>query len=223
MILLALETATEVCSAALLIDGEIHDRLQVAPREHSQLILPMVDELLAEAGITIGQVNAVAFGRGPGAFTGLRIAVGVTQGIAFAADIPVIPVSTLAALAQGCEADRVLAAIDARMDEVYWGVFQRNQQGLMVVEGDERVVSPGDVPPISGNEWYGAGTGWDSYLQVLKSRFGQQLSGWNGQQLPGAREVAQLAVAKYKAGEVLSAESALPVYLRDQVAWKKSL
>ena len=116
MILLALETATEACSAALAIDGDICERFEVAPRGHSQLILPMVDELMAEADIAIEQVDAIAFGRGPGAFTGLRIAVGVTQGIAFGADLPVVPVSSLAGLAQGCVSDSVLAAIDARMD-----------------------------------------------------------------------------------------------------------
>jgi len=115
MILLALETATEACSAALAVDGDIRERFEVAPRGHSLLILPMIDELMAEAEISIEQVDAIAFGRGPGAFTGLRIAVGVTQGIAFGADLPVVPVSTLAALAQGSESNSVLAAIDARI------------------------------------------------------------------------------------------------------------
>ena len=143
MILLALETATEACSAALAVDGDIRERFEVAPRGHSELILPMVDELMAEADISIEQVDAIAFGRGPGAFTGLRIAVGVTQGIAFGADLPVVPVSTLAALAQGSESNSVLAAIDARMDEVYWGAYQRSSAGLMTLCGEEAVIPPG--------------------------------------------------------------------------------
>lgn len=222
MNILALETATEACSAALLMGDEVLERYQVSPRGHSQLILPMVDELLAEAGITMGQVEAIAFGRGPGAFTGLRIAVGVTQGIAFAADLPVIPVSTLAALAQGCEQDRVLAAIDARMDEVYWGMYQRNPDGFMAVEGKEQVLPPDRVPVPEGDHWYGAGSGWESYRDVLAKQCGSQLSGTDGLRLPRARDVARLGEAYFRAGEAVSAEQAVPVYLRDQVAWKKT-
>ena len=222
MNLLALETATEACSAALLMGDEVLERFQVSPRGHSQLILPMVDELLAEAGITIQQVDGIAFGRGPGAFTGLRIAVGVTQGIAFAADLPVIPVSTLAALAQGCEANRVLAAIDARMDEVYWGVYQRNSGGWMTIEGVEEVLPPGEVPLPEGIDWFGAGSGWQSYGAVLETRCHQQLSGFDGQRLPRAGEVAQLGAVSFQAGDIVGAEQAMPVYLRDQVAWHKS-
>lgn len=222
MKLLALETATEACSAALLVGEEVLERFQVSPRGHSQLILPMVDELLAEAGITVHQLDGIAFGRGPGAFTGLRIAVGVTQGIAFAADLPVIPVSTLAALAQGCEADRVLTAIDARMDEVYWGVYQRNSGGVMTIQGKEQVLSPGEVPVPDGEGWFGAGSGWDSYRDILKQHCGQQLAGLDGQRLPRAGDVARLGAVYFRAGEVVRAEQAMPVYLRDQVAWQKS-
>lgn len=222
MILLALETATEACSAALAVDGDIRERFEVAPRGHSELILPMVDELMAEADISIEQVDAVAFGRGPGAFTGLRIAVGVTQGIAFGADLPVVPVSTLAALAQGCESNRVLAAIDARMDEVYWGAYERNSAGLMVLYGEEAVLPPGQVPLPEGEGWFGVGTGWGSYSSILAEHCGDKLEGWNGENLPHAADVARLGIAGYNAGEVVKAELAIPVYLRDQVAWKKS-
>ena len=222
MNLLALETATEACSAALAIDGEIREVFKVAPREHSELILPMVDELMAEAGITIEQVDAIAFGRGPGAFTGLRIAVGVTQGIAFGAGLPVVPVSTLAALAQGSESDRVLAAIDARMDEVYWGAYQRNSTGQMDLCGQESVIAPGQVPLPENDGWFGVGTGWGSYCALLTERCGGQLEGWSGENLPHAADVARLGIAGFDAGEALSAEQAIPVYLRDQVAWKKT-
>jgi tRNA threonylcarbamoyladenosine biosynthesis protein TsaB len=222
VILLALETATEACSAALAIDGDIRERFEVAPRGHSERILPMVDELMAEAGISIEQVDAIAFGRGPGAFTGLRIAVGVTQGIAFGAGLPVVPVSTLAALAQGCESDKALAAIDARMDEVYWGAYQRNSAGQMELCGEECVLPAGEVPLPEGDGWVGLGTGWGSYNAILTKRCGDQLAGWNGESLPHAADVARLGIAGFNAGEAASAEQAIPVYLRDQVAWKKS-
>lgn len=222
MILLALETATEACSAALAVDGDIRERFEVAPRGHSELILPMVDELMAEADISIERVDAVAFGRGPGAFTGLRIAVGVTQGIAFGADLPVVPVSTLAALAQGCESNRVLAAIDARMDEVYWGAYERNSAGLMVKYGKEAVLPPGQVPLPEGEDWFGVGTGWGSYSSILAEHCGDKLEGWNGESLPHAADVARLGIAGFNAGEAIRAELAIPVYLRDKVAWKKS-
>ena len=222
MILLALETATEACSAALAIDGDIRERFEVAPRGHSQLILPMVDELMAEAELSIEQVDAIAFGRGPGAFTGLRIAVGVTQGIAFGASLPVVPVSTLAALAQGCESNRVLAAIDARMGEVYWGAYQRNSKGQMVLCGEESVIAPGQIPLPEKDGWFGVGTGWGSYSALLTERCGSQLDGWNGENLPHAADVARLGIAGFDAGDATSAELAMPVYLRNQVAWKKS-
>lgn len=222
MKILALETATEACSAALAIDDDIRERFEVSPRGHSQLILPMIEELLAEAQLVIGQVDAIAFGRGPGAFTGLRIAVGVTQGIAFAADLPVVPVSTLAALAQGCQSNQVLAAIDARMDEVYWGAFQRDDSGLMVACGEEAVLPPSKVTPPEGIGWYGVGSGWDSYHSELAACCEGHIIEWEREKLPHASDVAKLGLVSHRAGESLSADQALPVYLRDEVAWKKS-
>lgn len=235
MKLLAIETATEGCSAALSIDGELRERFQIAPRAHTELILPMIDELMAEVGINITQVDAMAFGRGPGAFTGVRIAVGVTQGIAFAADLPVVPVSTLAALAQGIGtqgigtqgafSDRVLVALDARMDEVYWGAYQRNDAGLMELLGEECVSPPADVPLVEGENWRGAGAGWTAYESVLSERCASHLvtgaGAWDGTALPHARDVALLGLAGFNAGQAVSAEQALPVYLRDKVTWKK--
>lgn len=221
MKLLAIETATDACSAALSIDGDIRERFEIAPRAHTELILPMIDELMAEAGLNISQVDAIAFGRGPGAFTGVRIAVGVTQGIAFAADLPVVPVSTLAALAQGVAADKVLAALDARMDEVYWGAYQRNAAGLMELVGDECVSVPGDVPLPTGENWQGAGAGWSAYETLLSAHCEQQLDSWDGLCFPHARDVVLLGAAQFAAGTAVAAEQALPVYLRDKVTWKK--
>jgi tRNA threonylcarbamoyladenosine biosynthesis protein TsaB len=220
--LLAIETATDACSAALIIDGECQQRYALAPRAHTELILPMVDELMAEAGLSANQLDVMAFGRGPGAFTGVRIAVGVAQGIAFAADLPVVPVSTLAALAQGLATEnKILAALDARMDEVYWGAYQRNEAGLMVLVGDECVSAPAAVPLPTGQHWHGAGAGWASYETQLVERCKPLAVTWQADCFPHAADVAQLAVAAYDAGQAVSAEQALPVYLRDTVTWKK--
>jgi tRNA threonylcarbamoyladenosine biosynthesis protein TsaB len=224
--LLAIDTSTEACSAALLIADEIHERRRLAPREHTQLILPMIDELMSEAGLKPGDLDAVAFGRGPGAFTGLRIAAAVIQGIAFAADLPVVPVSSLAALAQGVCRERgqgrVLAAIDARIQEVYWGAYQRDEQGLVQLHGEEVVCPPLQVQIPAGEGWYGAGSGWETYQLPLRQRLGEALSAWDGQLYPAARDVAVLAAAGYGRGEAVDAEQALPVYLRDEVAVKKN-
>jgi tRNA threonylcarbamoyladenosine biosynthesis protein TsaB len=223
MKLLAIETATDACSAALWVDGVLTTRHEVAPREHTRLILPMMDALLAEAGLRLSDLDALAFGRGPGAFTGVRIAAAVIQGSAFAADLPVVPVSTLAALAQqGIDAGspRVLAALDARMDEVYWGAFQADDQGLAVPVGAEQVIAPDAVPIPEGEGWRGVGSGWAAYEDALRARLGECVSDIDPEALPAAAEVARLAVRDFNAGLAVPAEQALPVYLRDKVAEK---
>jgi len=223
--LLAIDTSTEACSAALSIDGEITARYRLAPREHAGLILPMVDELMSEAGLTVGALGALAFGRGPGAFTGLRIAAGVIQGIAFAADLPVVPVSSLAALAQGVYREQgvpaILAAIDARIQQVYWAAYRCDAQGLMQLVGEESVCSPEQVPIPPGDDWYGAGSGWETYLPALRRRLQDTLRGWDAPRYPAAHDVALLGVAGFRRGAAVSAELALPVYLRDDVAVKR--
>jgi tRNA threonylcarbamoyladenosine biosynthesis protein TsaB len=223
MKLLAIETATDACSAALWVDGVLTTRHEVAPREHTRLILPMMDALLVEAGLRLSDLDALAFGRGPGAFTGVRIAAAVIQGSAFAADLPVVPVSTLAALAQqGIDAGsrRVLAALDARMDEVYWGAFQADDQGLAVPVGAEQVIAPDAVPIPEGEGWRGVGSGWAAYEDALRARLGECVSDIDPEALPAAAEVARLAVRDFNAGLAVPAEQALPVYLRDKVAEK---
>ena len=225
MKLLALDTATEACSAALLIDGEVRERFEIAPRDHARLLLPMAQSLLDEAGLKVGGLDAIAFGRGPGSFTGVRIAASITQGVAFAASLPVIPVSSLAALAQGllphAEAgERLLAAIDARMDEVYWGAFTLGAEGLVVPSGEERVVPPDAVPLPDGDGWFGVGTGWGSYGVQLAARLGDRVRGSESDHFPRAAAVARLAVADWQAGRTVAPEFAIPVYLRDQVAKK---
>lgn len=221
--LLALDTATEACSAALYVDGDIVQRFQLAPREHTNLILPMLDDCLAEAGLTLANLDALAFGRGPGSFMGLRIAAGVVQGISLAHDLPIVPVSTLASIAhiqmQQRGADRVLAAIDARMSEVYWGAFI-NKAGLPELQGREQVVPPDQVPLPDSQGWSGAGSGW-VYHDLLKQRLGDCVSASDANVFPSAASIATLAVARLAQGEQgVDAAQAIPVYLRDDVAKK---
>lgn len=220
MKILAIETATEACSAALSIDGEIQQRYQIAPRLHSELILPMVDDLMQETGLAVAGLDAIAFGRGPGSFIGLRIAAGVAQGIAFTADIPVIPVSTLAALAQKSQQTRVLAAIDARMQEVYWACFQRGSEGVVQLVGEEQL-TPADqvcVPDDTGS-WFGAGTGWRQQGPNIGSVL-SSVTQFDEEMFPDAAAVALLACVAWQEGEAVDAQQAQPVYLRDNVANK---
>jgi len=221
MKLAAIDTSTEACSAALFDDGAVIERYQLAPRRHAELILPMLESLLQEAGLAVTQMDALAFGRGPGAFTGLRIAAGVAQGIAFGADLPVVPVSSLAALAQGMfheqGATRVLAGIDARMEEVYWGRYALGEGEVMVLEGEERVCSPQDVEIPSKGQWVGAGSAWQTYAEVLGARLGERVVTWSGGRYPRARDIAICAAQDFKWGLAVDAEQALPVYLRDNV------
>ncbi len=226
MKLLAIETATEACSAALLVDGEIELRYEVKPRGHSELLLGMMNDLLAEAELKPAQLDALAFGRGPGSFTGVRIATGVAQGVAFAAELPVVPVSTLAALAQRAYRERgeqyLLPAYDARMGELYWAAYQINHQGLVEMVIDEAVATAESVSLPSEGQWYGVGSGWAAEGDLLQQRLNGHLSGFDQQMLCSAREVALLAVAEFKRGNAVSPEQALPLYLRNQVA-KKSV
>ncbi|MHB8744362.1 MAG: tRNA (adenosine(37)-N6)-threonylcarbamoyltransferase complex dimerization subunit type 1 TsaB [Sulfuricaulis sp.] len=220
MKILALDTSTEACSVALWTADSIVERFELGS-QHSERILPMVHDVLAEAGLGLKQLDAIAFGRGPGSFTGLRISAGVVQGLAFGADLPVLPVSSLAALAQGAAALKVLAAFDARMNQVYWGAFIRNSQDVVELSGAERVLTPNDIPIPIDSGWIGAGSGWDQYSSVLMQRFNDHVLEWRAQCFPRARFVAQLGALAYARGEALAAEQALPVYVRDEIAAKQ--
>lgn len=216
--LLALDTATEACSVALLHEGRVFSHYEVIPRLHAQRVLPMVQDLLTEAGLTLSAVDALAFGRGPGAFTGVRIAVGVVQGLAFALERPVLPVSNLALLAQRAwreqGATQVAAAIDARMDEVYWGCY-RLEAGVMQLAGVEAVLPPEQValPRGADGDWFGAGTGWSYAARIPVAPVALDAG-----LLPHAEDVLALALPAFLRGEVVRAEEAQPVYLRDNVA-----
>ena len=238
MKILAIDTATEACSAALLIDGaavnsRITAQYQFAPREHSRLILRMIDELLADASLPVSSLDAIAFGRGPGSFMGLRIAAGVVQGIAFAHDIPVIAISTLKAIAQRAyeqtQNDHVLVAIDARMDEVYWGAYYLNEPSpdgkQWIIDGEEKVISPDKIklPEMLTEKnkiWVGAGTGWGSYADRLLAGENFTLQTILVDCLPSAEVMVKLAVKEFNDGNMVSAAHAIPVYLRNDVAKK---
>ncbi|HEY2808273.1 MAG TPA: tRNA (adenosine(37)-N6)-threonylcarbamoyltransferase complex dimerization subunit type 1 TsaB [Steroidobacteraceae bacterium] len=225
MKILALDTATENCSAALLVDGEVTDQEALLQRAAAERILPMVDELLRSAGVSLAQLDAIAFGRGPGGFTGVRLAASITQGLAYAAGVPVVPVSDLRALAQRAlaagGAARVLACADARMSEVYWGSFAADASGEAQLLGTERLGKPDAVqlpaPWQAAAEVAGAGSGFAAHPQ-LGARLGLPVHSIRADLLPRALEIVRLAVAEVRAGRVLPAELAIPVYLRDDVA-----
>ncbi len=218
MKLLAFDASSPACSCALYLDGEITERYKIAPRQHAALILPMADELLTEAGLKPIELEGIAFGRGPGSFTGLRIASGVAQGIAFAADIPVAPISSLATLAQAAYiekgAQKVFAAIDARMSEVYWGMYIIDKQGIMRCEGEESVSAPHHISLPSTEDWYGVGSAWTIYADILAKKCGLSQE---GESYPQARAMIPLALAAFAEGQIVNAENALPVYLRNKV------
>jgi len=223
--ILALDTATENCSAALFINGNLLGRERLLERGHAQFILPMIRELLDEAGIGLGSLAAIAFGRGPGGFTGLRLAASVTQGLAFGAGVPVVPVSNLRALAERALREdpalgRVLCCTDARMHQVYCGAFERSPGGARA-SGAEAVLAPAQITLPSawgqGPKAAGVGSGFRAYPELelgLKGRLGPvQPDLWSR-----AREMALLAVAEVEGGRALPADAAIPVYVRDDVA-----
>ena len=219
MKLLAIETATEACSVALFIDGEVRERFEIAPRRHTELVLPWADELLAEAGIARSQLDAIAVGRGPGAFTGVRLAVALAQGMALALDCPVVPVSTLAVLAWPARraGGDVLAAIDARMGEVYLGWFRaEGEQGLHAV-GPEWMAAP-DAVDIDGSNIVGVGTGFAAGNGALAETLLAKLLLCDPLALPHAADLARLAAIDFAAGRSIAADHLEPAYLRDKVA-----
>lgn len=222
MRLLALDTATECCSAALLIEDRLLSREAELARGHAERILPMIEELLGEAGIGLRALDALAFGRGPGSFTGVRLAASIAQGLAFGAGLKIVAISDLAAVAQRVfdenGATRALVCNDARMQEVYWGCFERGSDGLAHAGSPERVGPPGGVQlPPGWTEAAGLGRGFAAYPQ-LRGLTGIAVQGSWDRLLPRAAEVARLAVPELSAGRLLAPEAAVPVYLRDDVA-----
>jgi len=224
MKILALDTATEACSVALMVDGTISEKFQLAPREHNRIILPMIKEVLADAETSLSMIDAIAFGCGPGSFTGVRIAAGVVQGLSLGLDCPVIPISTLAALAfeamMECHVDHAHAAIDARMGEVYWGSYQKVPGDVVQVVMDERVIPPDHVVATARPTDVGIGSGWMTYRSILVERLGQPDIHILENRFPRADAIVRLAAPRYEAGAFCRPEDVEPVYLRNDVAKK---
>jgi tRNA threonylcarbamoyladenosine biosynthesis protein TsaB len=225
MKLLALDSATDACSVALNLDGQVSERFEIAPRRHTQLLLPMTQTLLAEAGMVLRDLDLLAFTHGPGSFTGLRITLGIVQGLAFGLDRPVVGISTLAAMAERSlrmqGGSRVAVAVDARMGQVYWGEYARDDAGDCVALAEDSLRDPEKVPRLEAGKWLAAGAGWRQYAQAL-----QQASGLH-QGLdeaidiyPHAADVALLAANPAVARMAVPALMARPCYLRDKVAEK---
>lgn len=230
MHILALETATEACSVAVLIDaaadgrgGRVIEAFELAPRRHAELVLPMMESVLAEAGLSLTDIDAIAVGRGPGAFTGVRLAIAMAQGLALGAHRPVVTVSTLATLALGAvghgarTGDRVLALIDARMGEVYAGSFVVDASGLVIAVGDEQV-SPPAALPMPESPFAAVGSGFAVYRHVLVDRWGAEPAASAPEALPHAGDLARLAARDFARGLAVEAGAVRPVYLRDKVA-----
>lgn len=216
MLILALETSTELGSCALWRDGVVTERICPAGRSHSETLLPLVRELLAEAGLKVAQLDAIAFGVGPGAFTGLRVACGIAQGLAVVADIPLIPVTSLAAMAEISGGEQVLALLDARMGEVYAGSYQRSADGYQLL-GEIRVSAPSEVLLPTGAGWQACGNAPVAYPVLQERLLAAEMAILPGI-LPMAAALARLAVPRVLRGEGIDAALAAPLYIRDKVA-----
>lgn len=224
--ILAIDTATEACSVALLSDNAVTARFELCAREHTQRILPMVQDLLLQTSSTLTGLDALAFGQGPGSFTGVRIGIGIAQGLALGAGLPMIGVSTLKTMAQSAwrlqGATRVLAAIDARMGEVYWAEYQRDEQGIWHGVETEAVLKPeaaqARIAALSG-EWAMVGTGWKAWPLLAETTGPDLLT--TEVTLPCAEDMLPLAAQTLAAGKSVAVEHAEPTYLRNEVTWKK--
>ncbi|PKG77818.1 tRNA (adenosine(37)-N6)-threonylcarbamoyltransferase complex dimerization subunit type 1 TsaB [Shewanella sp. Actino-trap-3] len=221
--ILALDTCTETCSVALTINGDVYARIEDAPREHSQRLLPMVDAVLAEAKVTLADIDLIAYGRGPGSFTGIRICTSMTQGLALGLDLPVIGISTLTAMAQMAielGASQVLCCIDARMKEVYWGQYIA-KDGIATLVGEEHVSAPEAIELTLDTQQTISvcGTGFEAYPQLLN--IAPHITQCSQATYPDAKAMIVLAQQGYQQGLHTSVDELSPVYLRDTVTWKK--
>lgn len=229
--LLALDTSTEACSVALLHKGEKTVLEELAQRTHTKRILPMIDQILAQSGLSLKQVDGLVFGRGPGSFTGVRVGAGIAQGLALGAELPVIPISNLAAMAQAAYeqlgTEQVLTAIDARMNEVYFAqwkaqkVFGTLGEGIVWQEViEEQVASPASVvaqlSSLTGT-WHTVGTGWSAYSELTALAEDKTTDIL----LPSAQYMLSLALPLWQQKHVITALEIEPIYLRNEVTWKK--
>lgn len=220
--ILALETATGACSAALWWDGECREELRLTANRHAEVLIPMAQELLDRTSHRYDDLDALAFGSGPGSFTGLRIAIAVTQGLALAAGCPVVPVSSLLAIAARVDAPRVLAAIDARMSQVYWNVYRMDPAtGCMQALQEPRVGFPADVRLPEAGEWIAAGSGCDAYRDALSSAGPESDVTFISGVHPHAGDIARIAAREYAAGNAVNARDAAPDYVRNEIVQRR--
>jgi tRNA threonylcarbamoyladenosine biosynthesis protein TsaB len=228
---LAIDASTEACSVALQVNGTLYSRYDLCPQSHSLQLLPMVDEVLTQAGIKLSQCDGLIFGRGPGSFTGVRIGVGVAQGLAFSANLPVFGVSSLQAMAQLAfmqgkvkgKSTGVIAAIDARMGEVYNGYFVLDENNLMQPQCAEAVTAPEQLAQhlssVVNKPEYCVGSAWDAYNEKLSSL--KSNTGSPDVLFPSAEAMLAIGIISLQQGKGVAAEDAQPVYVRDTVSWKK--
>jgi tRNA threonylcarbamoyladenosine biosynthesis protein TsaB len=221
MRILALETSTEYCSVALWQDGNVVNRSELVGQRHSELLIGILDNLLHEAGVKLTDLDGIAFGAGPGSFTGVRIACGVTQGLALGADLPVVGVCTLQALAQAAGHDKVVTALDARMGEIYHAVYEK-RAGSWVTICEPNLCLPQLASQVQGSGWFGTGSGFAMHGAVLDNRYAGQIAGSDTLAVPQATAIAEFAAPLFAAGQGMDAAHAMPFYLRDKVALKTS-
>jgi tRNA threonylcarbamoyladenosine biosynthesis protein TsaB len=225
MNLLAIDTSTDFCSIAASRGESSYSRHEPAGQRQAEMILGMVDAVLTEAGLQIAQIEGIAYGAGPGSFTGLRIAAGLTQGLALARRVGVVGVGTLLALAEEAAGEaaggRIISCLDAHMGEVYHAAYRRAGAGWEEVSAPG-LYKPEAVPVMSGGEWTGCGDGFAAYRERLAARLGGCVSAVRSGTGPTARAVLRLAMPRFAAGEAMDAAQAVPVYLRDKVALKTS-
>jgi tRNA threonylcarbamoyladenosine biosynthesis protein TsaB len=221
MKILAIETSTEYCSVALWQDGVVSERCELVGQKHSEVLMEMLDALLQDFGLRIKELDGIAFGKGPGSFTGVRIACGVTQGLALGAEVEVVGVCTLEALAEASGKAKVIAALDARMSELYLAAYEKR-------DGEwSAVIAPclckaEDAPALTGEGWFGVGSGFALSGIALQARYGDQLSGMDVKAVPQASAIVRIGAREFAKGNAVDAALALPLYLRDKVALKTS-
>jgi tRNA threonylcarbamoyladenosine biosynthesis protein TsaB len=235
MKILSLETSTEYCSVAIWQDGVVASRCELAGQKHSEMLIAMIDEVLragchsqwagrtvpeaATTTLRIQDMDGIAYGSGPGSFTGVRIACGAAQGLALGAGLPVAGVCTLLALAEASGQERVIAALDARMGEIYCAAYEKHE-GVWITACEPTLCKPEAAPVVSGEGWFGAGSGFAVFVDVLQSRYAGQLSDVDGTAIPQASAIAALGAVQFSCGLGVDAAAALPLYLRDKVALK---
>ncbi len=217
--ILALDTSNEYCSLALLSGGRLAVREVLAGQNHSEMILVMLEDVLQKEGMSMCEIGGIAFGAGPGSFTGLRIACGVAQGLAFGSDVPVVGIGTLHAMASTMAGDRIVACLDARMGEVYHAAFERIE-GKLVCLSEPGLYRPHEVPLLDGDHWSGCGSGFS--VPGLLERYQGAMVSVDEKARPHAREIAYLALEAFESGRGTDAALAAPLYVRNKVALKES-